>query len=121
MGQIGKDGASIVIEGDGVELRTAEIGDMTAAFVTVPKGTDFGPALKGLPGDACPCPHWGYMVKGRLKIGTPDGEEILEAGNVFYLAPGHAPEALEDSEWIDFSPTEELNEVLDHIRGVKNT
>ena len=39
-----------------------------------------------------------------------------EAGQAFYWAPGHAPEALEDSEYVDFSPTDEFNHVLDHIR-----
>jgi hypothetical protein len=29
---------------------------------------------------------------------TPDGTEIYQAGQSFYCAPGHAPEALEDCE-----------------------
>jgi len=33
----------------------------------------------------------------------------------FYWAPGHAPEALEDAEYVDFSPTEELQRVIEHI------
>ena len=59
MTQLAREDAAIVIDGDGVELRTATAGDMTAAFVKVPAGTDFGPALEGLPGDACPCPTGG--------------------------------------------------------------
>lgn len=47
---------------------------------------------------------------------TPDGETDDEAGQSFW-APGHAPEALEDSEWAEFSPTEQLKPVLDHIRA----
>jgi hypothetical protein len=40
--------APIAIEGNGVELRMQEIGgDMTTAFVHLPKGADLGPALKG--------------------------------------------------------------------------
>jgi predicted enzyme related to lactoylglutathione lyase len=39
-----------------------------------------------------------------------DGEEVYEAGQAFYGAPGHAPQALEDSEYVDFSPTKEFNE-----------
>lgn len=53
--------APVAIKGPGVELRIREVGgDMTAAFVRVAGGTDLRPALKGLPGDLCQCPHWGY-------------------------------------------------------------
>jgi hypothetical protein len=113
-----RDDAPVVIEGGGVELRLQEVGgDMSAAFVRFPKGTDMGPALKGLPGDLCQVPHWGYLFKGRLKMRTEDGEEVYEAGQAFYWPPGHAPEALEDCEYVDFSPTKEFGEVIDHLRS----
>jgi hypothetical protein len=32
-------------------------------------------------------------------------------------APSHAPEALEDSEHADFSPTDQFQPVIDHITG----
>ncbi len=108
--------APIAMEDEGLDIRVEEIGGgMTTMFVTVPKGFDLRPALVGQPGDLCPCPHWGYMLKGRVKMHTADGEEIYEAGQAFYWGPGHAPEALEDSEYIDFSPTGELTPVLEHI------
>ncbi|WP_448322140.1 hypothetical protein [Streptomyces sp. CO7] len=108
----------VVIEGGGVELRLQELGgDMSAAFVRFPKGTDMAPAFTGLPGDLCQCPHWGYLLKGRLKMRTAEGEEIYEAGQAFYWPPGHAPEALEDCEYVDFSPTREFNEVVDHLKA----
>ena len=103
-------------DGD-AELRAAPAGDMTVAFVRAPKGADFRPALQGLPDDMCGCPHWGYMLKGRIRMHTPDGEEDYQAGDVFYWAPPHAPEALEDSEYVDFSPPEQFRPVLDHIKG----
>ena len=61
--------------------------------------------LVGLPDDLCQCPHWGYVLSGRLKLRTKDGEEFFEAGQAFYWSPGHAPMALEDSEYVEFSPT----------------
>ncbi|MDQ8703362.1 hypothetical protein RCO28_12815 [Streptomyces sp. LHD-70] len=113
-----RNDAPVTIEGDGVELRTQEVGgDMTVAFVTLPKGADLAPAVKGLPDDLCQCPHWGYLFKGRLKMRTKHGDEIYEAGQAFYWGPGHAPEALEDCEYIDFSPTKEFTEVLDHVKA----
>ncbi|MEE1753622.1 hypothetical protein [Streptomyces sp. SP18CS02] len=110
--------APVAIQGGGVELRTADVGGrMTAAFVRLPSGTDMGPALKGLPGDLCQCPHWGYLFKGRLRMRTADGEDVYEAGQAFYWSPGHAPEALEDCEYLDFSPTAEFHEVIEHIKA----
>lgn len=109
--------APVEIEGDGVEIRVQELGGgMSTAFVKVPKGTDLRPALTGMPDGLCQCPHWGLMLKGRVKMHTRNGEEVYEAGQSFYWAPGHAPEALEDSEYVDFSPSDEFRHVIDHIK-----
>jgi nitroimidazol reductase NimA-like FMN-containing flavoprotein (pyridoxamine 5'-phosphate oxidase superfamily) len=43
------------------------------------------------------------------------------AGEAFYWAPGHAPEALEDSECVDLSPTHEFRAVIDHITRAAST
>jgi hypothetical protein len=40
-----------------------------------------------------------------------------ESGQAFYWAPGHAPEMLEDTEYLDFSPIHEFDEVIKHIVG----
>ncbi|MFE7647554.1 hypothetical protein [Streptomyces phaeoluteigriseus] len=106
----------VVLEGDGVELRIEPIGGgLSVGYVTLPKGTDMGPALKGLPGDACQCPHWGYLLKGRLRMLTAEGERFYEAGEAYYWAPGHVPTALEDCELVEFSPTEDFRTVIDHV------
>jgi hypothetical protein len=118
MGAVTRQDLPIVVEGDGVEVRVQEIGGgMSASFIRLPEGTDLGPALKGLADDRCPCPHWGYMLRGRLQMQTADGSETYTAGQAFYWAPGHVPVALEDSEYVDFSPTDEFDAVIEHIRG----
>lgn len=110
--------APVAIEGGGVELRAQELGGgVSTAFVRLPAGADLRAATKGLENDLCQCPHWGYLLKGRVKMHTGDGEQVYSAGEAFYWAPGHAPEALEDSEYVDFSPTDELNHVISHIKG----
>lgn len=105
---------SVISDGE-LQVRGADHAGMTIAHFALPAGTDLRPALKGLPGDLCQCPHWGYMVKGTLRMHTVDGAHEYTAGQVFYWAPGHAPEALEDCEYIDFSPSEELGPVVEHI------
>ncbi len=114
---VSRDEATVAIEGGGAEMRTKDLGQYTVAFARFDKGVDLGPALVGLPDDLCPCPHWGYVIKGRVRMHTTNGGEVYEAGQAFYWAPGHAPEALEDTEYIDFSPTDEFNHVLAHITG----
>ena len=66
------------------------------------------------PDDLCPCPHWGYVLSGRSGC-TRATAPGLRGGQAFYWAAGHAPEALEDSEYVDFSPAEEFEHVISHI------
>ena len=107
---------NVAFEGGGVEVRTEEAGEMTVGLFRLPGGTDLRPLLRGLEGDLCQCPHWGYMLKGTLRMHTPDGPKDYAAGQAVYWAPGHAPEALDDVEYVDFSPTHELSAVLNHVK-----
>jgi hypothetical protein len=117
MQALNREDVPVAIEDDNVELRKAPVGDMTVSFIRLAAGTDLGPALVGLEGDLCPCPHWGYMIEGRLRMRTPDGDQHYEAGQAFYWAPGHAPVADTDCVYVDFSPTEEFDAVIRHIQG----
>lgn len=105
------------IQNDNVEVRTSEVGEMTVSYIRLKAGTDLSPALVGLADDLCPCPHWGYMLKGRVLMKTKDGDKTFDAGKPFYWGPGHAPVAIEDSEYVDFSPTEEFSAVIRHLKG----
>jgi hypothetical protein len=106
----------VAMEGDGLEIRLDQAGEMTVGVFRLPRGTDFRPLLRGLEGDLCQCPHWGYVVKGSVRMHTPTGPQDYEAGQAFYWGPGHAPEAVEDVEYVDFSPTHELKAVLEHVQ-----
>ena len=118
MHAVAREAVPVVLEGGGVEVRLQEIGGgMSTSFIRLPGGADLGPALVGLPGDACQCPHWGYLLKGRLAMRTADGEQVFSAGDAVYWAPRHVPVALEDTEYVDFSPTEDFRAVVDHLRG----
>lgn len=112
-----REDVPLAIGGDGVEFRKQSLGNMSVAFVRAQKGTDMRPALKGLPDDLCQCPHWGYVLKGRVRMHIKTGHHDYEAGQAFYWAPGHAPEMLEDTEYVDFSPTAEFDAVIQHILG----
>src|SRR5437763_6924925 len=42
-------------------------------------------------GRPVPVPSLGYVAKDRLRYRFADREEIFEAGDAFYLPPGHIP------------------------------
>ena len=117
MTAIKREDVPVAIQTDDAEVRMSEVGEMTVAFFQLKKGADFGPALAGLPDDMCQCPHWGYVLKGRIKMKTTSGDEFYEAGEAFYWPPGHSPSAVEDTEYVDFSPSEDFAAVIRHIMG----
>jgi hypothetical protein len=102
---------------DGVEMRTTRISDdIVLMRVRCAAGTDFGPAMRGLPHDACPCEHWGYLVSGQMDITTHDGQAFtLTGGDAFHLQPGHLPSFPMDTEWLDYSPTRQVKMLLDNM------
>ena len=109
-----RDELPILFGDDQAGIHGADWGGMRAMIVSLPAGTDLAPLLQGLPGDLCPCPHWGYMLRGRIRLTYADREEILEAGDLFYLPPGHLPLVEEDTEFVEFSRPAEHQPVLDH-------
>ncbi len=59
--------------------------------------------------DRCQCPHWGYVIKGKMTARYADRDEVFEAGDAFYTPPGHIPVTNEPgTEFVSFSPSEEL-------------
>ena len=66
---------------------SGELDGYSADFLTFREDMDATPLLKGLPNDECQCPHWGYVLKGRLRYRVGDREEVFEAGDAFYLPP----------------------------------
>jgi hypothetical protein len=90
--------------GVGVD-RTEDFGEYTVNFVTIRQDIDLTPMLRGLPNDSCQCPHWGYVFKGSLTVRYGDRNDVIEAGDAFYLPPGHVPAAVAGSEFVQFSPS----------------
>ncbi len=99
----------VALEGAGVVSRQAEWGELNVALETFPAGADPSPLFRGLPDDRCPCPHWGYVLKGKMTARYADRDEVYEAGDAFYSPPGHVPVQHEPgTEFVWFSPSEEL-------------
>lgn len=92
-------------------------GKIGAEYFSLDAGTDVTPLLKGLEGDLCQSPHWGYLIEGTIVATYTDGsEETVSAGDLFYWPPGHTIRAEQKSEIILFSPEHEHGVVMDHIQ-----
>jgi hypothetical protein len=116
MPKVSKENIAHVDDHGVVEDRHEDIGEYTVNFIEFRQDIDGAPLLEGLPGDRCSCPHWGYVLKGRVTYRFADHEEVFEAGDAFYLPPGHIPMPEAGSEILQFSPVEELKVVDDAIR-----
>ncbi len=91
-------------------------GKIGGEYFSLGAGTDIAPLLKGLHGDLCQSPHWGYMIKGKLVVQFSDGhEETVTTNDMFYWPPGHTVKAVEDTEMVLFSPQHEHGHVIEHI------
>jgi hypothetical protein len=98
-----------------VEEWAEDVEGYTVNFVRFGVDIDSAPFLKGLPDDRCPCPHWGYVFKGRVIYTIGDREEVHQAGDAFYVAGGHLQRAEAGTEIVQFSPAEKLRLVSETI------
>jgi hypothetical protein len=121
--RIAKDDIPVKVEAPGAvgrqqtDFGSAEgFGKIGGEYFTLAAGTDLAPLLQGLGNDACHCPHWGYLIEGRVAVSYSDGtEETISGGDLFYWPPGHSISVAEDAEIVLFSPQHEHTEVMDHI------
>jgi len=89
---------------------------MNVARIRFPKGADATPLLVGMPGDLCPCPHWGTVLRGSIHVRYADGShETVRAGDVYYWPPQHTVWVDEDYEAIEFSPSQAMRELIEHL------
>ena len=115
MPKTGKSGASEHAEAEGFEGHYQDLDGYTIGFETYTADSDMAPLFKGLPDDRCQCPHWGYVVKGKLVYHYADGDDVITAGEGYYAKPGHTPEIFAGTEVVEFSPTDELGKTMEVV------
>ncbi len=92
-------------------------GKIVGEYYSLGEGTDMAPLLKGLEGDLCQAPHWGYLLEGEITVTYADGsDETVSGGDLFYWRPGHTVKAGKDAELVFFSPQKEHCAVIEHVR-----
>ena len=102
---------SITLEGLDVSLENLE-GGYTVCFESHTADADLTDLFRGLPGDRAQLPRWGYVIRGRVSFRFPDREERYEAGEAYYVPPGHTPVHHAGTEIVEFSSTEILGETM---------
>jgi hypothetical protein len=92
------------------------LGPMAGEWFTLGAGTDIQPLLRGLEGDACQAPHWGFMLSGEVVVTYADGTaETCTENDLFHWPPGHSVRVVRDAQVILFSPQHQHARVMDHM------
>lgn len=113
MTHVNAETAAVVQEMDGFRGAYEEVDGQVIGFESYSMDLDAAPLFVGLPGDACQSPHWGYVLAGRLGFRHADGtEEIIEAGQAYYVGPGHTPILFDGAQVVEFSPADKLRETM---------
>jgi hypothetical protein len=115
MPRTSRESASHVEDMGVMEGRYEDLGGYTVGFESFRQQVDAAPLFRGLPDDRCQCPHWGYVISGRMAFRFADHDEVYEGGDAYYAPPGHVPVVTAGTELIEFSPTADYQRTLEVV------
>ena len=121
--RVAKDDVEVRMEIPGAVIRqrrdfgdVSGFGKISGECFTLAAGVDTTPLFQGLEGNLCQCPHWGFVLRGRLTTTDAKGaQETVEANDLFYWPSGHNVKVEADAEIIMFSPQREHSLVINHM------
>ncbi|MGE5237034.1 MAG: cupin domain-containing protein [Acidobacteriota bacterium] len=121
--RVAKDHIDVQLEVPGAVIRQRRgfgdatgFGAISGEYFTLAAGVDTTPLFQGLEGDLCQCPHWGFVLSGRLTTTDANGaQETVNANDLFYWPPGHNVRVDADAEIVMFSPQNEHTHVIKHM------
>jgi hypothetical protein len=118
MPRTSKTTATDAITLDGLDVRMEHLeGGYSVCFESHSADADLAPLFQGLPKDQSQLPRWGYVVRGRIGFRFDDREEVYEAGDAYYVPPGHTPVHYAGTDIVEFSPTDVLGDTLNVVMG----
>jgi Cupin domain len=117
MPKASRETASERVELEGYEGRFEHWdGGYSVGFEKYTADAELAPLFVGLPDDHCQCPHWGYVIQGKVMFTYVDGHsETYETGDAYYAPPGHLPTLFAGSEIVEFHPTAELEKTMEVV------
>lgn len=104
----------------GSGFRSVKWGDLHVGYTTTRGATDASPVYAELPGGVCMCPHYGYVLKGRVRCIYPGSDwpdEVAEAGDVYFFRAGHHLIYEEQTNAVEFNPADALEVLMDHTEA----
>ena len=122
--RVAKDDVDIQMEIPGAVIRqragfgdASGFGGISGEYFTLSAGVDTTPLFQGLEGNLCQCPHWGFVLRGRITTTDANGmHETVNADDLFYWPAGHNVKVDADAELVMFSPQKEHTEVIEHMK-----
>lgn len=113
MPKVSRETASETVALEGLDVRLEHLeGGYSVCFESHTADGDLAELFRGLPEDRCQLPRWGYVIKGRVAFRFADREETYQAGDAYYVPPGHTPIHHAGAEIVEFSPTDALGETI---------
>jgi hypothetical protein len=121
---LAKDDVDVKMQIPGAVLRqqldfgdATGLGKISGEYFSLAAGVDTTPLFQGLHGNACQCPHWGFVLRGQITTTNQDGSrETVKANDLFYWPPGHNVKVDADADIVMFSPQREHTHVIDHMK-----
>ncbi|MGJ9423307.1 cupin domain-containing protein [Aeromicrobium sp. CF3.5] len=116
MPKVSRESATQIEEVGPVRDRFEVLHGYSVNFTIFDEDIDATPLLEGLPQDECQCPHWGYVIEGRMIVSVGGVDEVYETGEAFYTPPGHVPiHHQAHTKVVMFSPEDELRRTGDAV------
>jgi hypothetical protein len=113
MPKVSKETASETIALGGLEVQLEHLdGGYSVCFESHTADADLADLFRGLPDDRCQLLRWGYVIKGQVGFRLADREETYQAGDAYYVAPGHTPIHYAGAELVELSPTDVLGQTM---------
>jgi hypothetical protein len=108
-----KETASEQVAFEGIDIRLENLeGGYSVCFESHRADADLANLFRGLPDDRAQLPRWGYVIEGKVGFRFSDREETYQAGDAYYVPPGHTPVHYAGAEIVEFSPTEILGRTI---------
>lgn len=87
---------------------SAEWGGFHVSFQKALADMDFAPLREEEPDGMCQAPQWGYVLKGKMIVRYKDREEVVNAKEAYYLAPGHITFVVKGTELLELTPKADI-------------
>jgi hypothetical protein len=108
-----KETASEQVAFEGIDIRLENLeGGYSVCFESHRADADLANLFRGLPDHRAQLPRWGYVIEGKVGFRFSDREETYQAGDAYYVPPGHTPVHYAGAEIVESSPTEILGQTI---------